>query len=154
MKNLSLEGLTPEQIEFLEDVKKTFDSKNMGLKESLPKEEPNKKFYRIVGIVSGPDGLELDFIAKANSYDPDSLEFIKDNGSTGETLGEYIDDHKRDKDFDIIDSIHEWCYEFDYGSSVQSFDYSLNVESEEISEEEYNDSDKWKKARIETRIEY
>ena len=41
MKNLSLEGLTPEQIEFLEDVKKTFDSKNMGLKESLPKEEPN-----------------------------------------------------------------------------------------------------------------
>jgi hypothetical protein len=107
-----------------------------------------QKFYRIEAIILSPDGPLIDFIAKANSSDPDSLEFIVDTyGNTSENIWDYICEQEVT---DIIETLREWEDQFWYSDYVRDDSFGFEMEYIEITEEEYNNAeDKWKDAKIE-----
>jgi len=157
MENLSLEGLTPEQIKLLESVADGFRvaKKEEPVVAESPKDEP-PKFYRIISMKSwvieednrGYE-TEIDFIAKVRSDDPDSLEEVLDD-MYFEDLKNHVDKNKEKDGFDLISIISEYDfikdanYYFPHGPGP---DFSIYID--EITEEEYNDSDKWKDAEVE-----
>jgi hypothetical protein len=107
------------------------------------------KFYRIISLrqeewVDEPGyDTSIDFIAKVRSDDPNSLECILDERGDFYYLVEHIDENKGE---DLITLISEYDF-MDYYECEGLF-YSMYVD--EITEEEYNDSAKWKDAELAT----
>ncbi|NBW58371.1 hypothetical protein EBR43_11485 [bacterium] len=172
MENLSLEGLTPEQIKLLESVADGFRvkkeepvvaespkdkaKKEMSAEQKAKKAAANKayrerkkapKFYRIISTCwyradDMQTGVEIDFIAKIRSDDPNSLECI--SSDTGffdfDELKSYIEENG----FDL-----KW-----YRSCKNPQGAGMDIgtrfytDVDKITEEEYNDSDKWKDAKV------
>ena len=149
MENLSLEGLTPEQIKLLESVADGF---RVAKKEEPVVVESSKdkapKFYRIISTCwyradDMETGVEIDFIAKIRSDDPNSLECI--SSDTGffdfDTLKSYIEENGFNLKWYSSCENPQWAG-MDSGTRFYT-------DVEEITEEEYNDSDKWKDADVE-----
>jgi len=158
MKNLSLEGLTPEQIKLLESVADGFRvaKKEEPVVVESPKDEP-PKFYRIISMKSWLEEeddygytTEIDFIAKVRSNDPDSLERVLDD-MYFQYLKKHVDKNKEKEGFDLIRLISEYDFFEDANYSKDGFSRGIGftIYVDEITEEEYNDSDKWKDADVE-----
>ena len=150
MENLSLEGLTPEQIKLLESVADGFRvaKKEEPVVAESPKDKA-PKFYRIISMRSWvEDDYEtmIDFIAKVRSDDPDSLEKVLDDIHFKD-LKNHVDKNKEKDGFDLISIISEYVFIKDANYSTYNDSFSIYVD--EITEEEYNDSDKWKDAYVE-----
>ena len=151
MKNLSLEGLTPEQIKLLESVADGF---RVAKKEEPVVVESSKdkapKFYRIISTCwfradDMETGVDIDFIAKIRSDDPNSLELITRYTGFFDTLKPYIEENKEKDGFNLKKYIS--C-ENPQGAGMDS-GTRFYTDVHEITEEEYNDSDKWKDAEVE-----
>jgi len=168
MENLSLEGLTPEQIKLLQSVADGFREKkekqvvvesSKDAKQKAKKAAYNKayaakkkakapKFYRIISTCwyradDMQTGVEIDFIAKIRSDDPNSLECI--SSDTGffdfDTLKSYIEENGFNLKWYSSCENPEWA-----GMDIGTRFYT---DVRKITEKEYNDSDKWKDADVE-----
>jgi len=150
MENLSLEGLTPEQIKLLESVADGFRvaKKEEPVVVESPKDEP-PKFYRIISTCwyradDMQTGVEIDFIAKIRSDDPNSLECISSHNWRFDTLKPYIEENREKDGFNL----KEYISDDDPQGSGMDIGTRFYTDIDEITEEEYNDSDKWKDAKV------
>jgi hypothetical protein len=176
MENLSLEGLTPEQIKLLESVADGFrvakkeepvvvESPKDELKKEMTAEKKAKKaaynkayaakkkaqpkFYRIISTCwyradDMQTGVEIDFIAKIRSDDPNSLECISSHNWRFDTLKPYIEENREKDGFNL----KEYISDDDPQGSGMDIGTRFYTDIDEITEEEYNDSDKWKDAKV------
>jgi hypothetical protein len=147
MENLSLEGLTPEQIKLLESVADGFRVAKKEDESGEPDSRPTK-FYRIIsydygGSFSDYWGATLNFIAKINSDDL-NIETIH-SGSPLDELIDELEDARESEDFDIVEFISEWDEEH---GDCHDREWTRYTEIDEITEDEYKDSDKWKKGSL------